>query len=285
MISSFYLITLKLEKHARVNLVKYFSLTYLLFWILLAITGICMMLEIPVVSDIMTNVSAWAPTFALLILFRKLYPNMTFKEFLSSQFKGKIKPLHLIVSLTLQIAIVVISIFSYSIIGNTTDASIQIKPILVIIPIFFITLTSGPLGEELGWRSYAQQTLQKKFNPLKSSIIVGLVWGFWHLPLWFLSGYTGLDLVYYILAFLGGIVGTSIIITFFYNKSKNILIAVWIHFWFNYLLTILDVETDIFLQLFYFIAILYVVVAVVLVIIKKSEFLEIKVQENSTNME
>ena len=163
---------------------------------------------------------------------------------------------------------------------NVSDASIALKPILSLIPLFFIILTSGPLGEELGWRSYALQTLQKKFNPLQSSLILGVIWGFWHLPLWFLSGYSGMDLIYYILAFLGGIISTSIIITYYYNKNDNILTAVWIHFWFNFLLNILYVESEIFLRIFIYIAILYVVVASMLVIIKKSEFLEKKIQDN-----
>lgn len=35
------------------------------------------------------------------------------------------------------------------------------------------TIVSGPLGEELGWRGFALMELQKKYSPLKSSIIIG----------------------------------------------------------------------------------------------------------------
>lgn len=43
---------------------------------------------------------------------------------------------------------------------------------------FLATLVKGPLGEELGWRGYALNELQKKYSPLKSFLIIGLLWGF-----------------------------------------------------------------------------------------------------------
>lgn len=38
------------------------------------------------------------------------------------------------------------------------------------------------LGEELGWRSTLQPELDRRMNPLASTIFVGLLWGYWHLP-------------------------------------------------------------------------------------------------------
>ena len=169
-----------LEKQTRSYLIKFFTLSYLIFWILLILTGICIMLEVPAIyTDILKNVSAWSPTFAILILFRKISPNISFSNYLKNQFNRKVKILHFFISFLLQSAIVAIVILFFNLI-NVSDASIALKPILSLIPLFFIILTSGPLGEELGWRSYALQTLQKKFNPLHSSLILGVIWGFWH---------------------------------------------------------------------------------------------------------
>ena len=49
--------------------------------------------------------------------------------------------------------------------------------------IFFI----GPFPEELGWRGYVLDRLQIKWNALASSLILGVVWALWHLPLFFIK--------------------------------------------------------------------------------------------------
>ena len=60
--------------------------------------------------------------------------------------------------------------------------------------LFVNHLFRGPLGEELGWRGFLQNELEIKHSALKSSLIVGLLWGILHLPLWMISGYTGIEL-------------------------------------------------------------------------------------------
>jgi uncharacterized protein len=42
--------------------------------------------------------------------------------------------------------------------------------------------------EEIGWRGFALPHLQKRHNALYATLIVGMLWGLWHLPLIFLVG-------------------------------------------------------------------------------------------------
>ena len=42
--------------------------------------------------------------------------------------------------------------------------------------------------EELGWRGILQPLLDKKYTYWQSNLIVGSIWGIWHLPLWFIVG-------------------------------------------------------------------------------------------------
>jgi membrane protease YdiL (CAAX protease family) len=75
-----------------------------------------------------------------------------------------------------------------------------------------------------------------------SGLIVGIVWGFWHLPLWIISGYSGISLLLYVAYFLVSIVSTSLVITIFYSRQWNLLIPIWIHFLFNFALRLVKMD-------------------------------------------
>jgi len=46
----------------------------------------------------------------------------------------------------------------------------------------------GPLPEELGWRGYAQERLNRRVSPLAASLITGAVWAAWHVPMYLIPG-------------------------------------------------------------------------------------------------
>jgi membrane protease YdiL (CAAX protease family) len=56
------------------------------------------------------------------------------------------------------------------------------------------SLFSGPIAEELGWRGFALPRLQSKYNALISSLILGVIWTFWHIPFFFTTGATQMSI-------------------------------------------------------------------------------------------
>ncbi|HSE51409.1 MAG TPA: CPBP family intramembrane glutamic endopeptidase, partial [Gemmatimonadales bacterium] len=50
------------------------------------------------------------------------------------------------------------------------------------------TLTLGQSGEEVGWRGYALPRMSTRFGVGPSSLILGVIWAVWHLPLFFIPG-------------------------------------------------------------------------------------------------
>jgi membrane protease YdiL (CAAX protease family) len=91
---------------------------------------------------------------------------------------------------------------------------------------------SGPLAEEAGWRGFALPRLQEKHNALVSSLILGVIWTFWHLPLFFLTGATQVSIplpIYLVL-----VVTVTLYITWLYNNTRgSLVITVLAHFSYN----------------------------------------------------
>lgn len=56
------------------------------------------------------------------------------------------------------------------------------------LPMFSLLSVPFALGEELGWRGYAQGKLIDEFGVLKGFLILGVVWGFWHSPAFYFLG-------------------------------------------------------------------------------------------------
>jgi membrane protease YdiL (CAAX protease family) len=94
------------------------------------------------------------------------------------------------------------------------------------------TLFSGPLAEEAGWRGFALPRLQERYNAFASSLILGVIWFSWHIPLYFKPGSSqqGIPVPVYLML----VVTLGIFFTWLYNNSKgSLIITVLAHFSFN----------------------------------------------------
>lgn len=91
-----------------------------------------------------------------------------------------------------------------------------------------VFLAGGPLGEEFGWRGYALPAMQDRLGWRRASLVLGIVWGVWHLPLFFVSG--SAQNQGSIAAFFVLIVATSVFYTWLFNRSAgSVLPALVLH--------------------------------------------------------
>ncbi len=87
----------------------------------------------------------------------------------------------------------------------------------------------GSLGEEIGWRGFLLPALLPKTGPLTASLILGLVWALWHLPIDITTELLGKGLVA-VLIRIAWTVPLTIIFTWFYLKSSgSLLVALFLH--------------------------------------------------------
>ena len=66
------------------------------------------------------------------------------------------------------------NVFARNILGTAENLAI------FVLPFFLIDFIAN--GEEMGWRGYVLPRLQARHNALIASLILGVIWGVWHLP-------------------------------------------------------------------------------------------------------
>lgn len=101
---------------------------------------------------------------------------------------------------------------------------------------FTIFFLGGPLGEEPGWRGFALPRLQQRSGPLVGSLILGVLHGLWHLPLYLsIPGYNGTGTgwlgigVPFMLFIVSSIALTAIFTWVFNNTRGSLLLMMLLH--------------------------------------------------------
>jgi len=158
-------------------------------------------------------------------------------DFLNRLFNVRsIKPVYLFLTVFLMLASILLAqavslLFGYSanqfvITGHFTFSS-------GVFPVWAL-LIIAPLLEELAWHSYGTDCLRNRFNLFNTSLIFGLFWGVWHIPLSFINHYYHSNIVE-----TGWIHGVNFLVSIFpfvlimnwlyYKTGRNILVTVIFH--------------------------------------------------------
>ena len=103
----------------------------------------------------------------------------------------------------------------------------------VIYPAWFILLLA-PVLEELAWHSYGTDCLKARFRLFNASILFGVIWVAWHIPLSFIKDYYQSNLVasgwLYPLNYAVSIIPFVILMNWlYYRTGRNILVAIVFH--------------------------------------------------------
>lgn len=71
----------------------------------------------------------------------------------------------------------------------------------------------GACGEELGWRCWLQPTLRTRLGPVVAGMVIGMIWGVWHVQEFALGPL-------YVLGFLVSTVGMSVVLAILHESGR-----------------------------------------------------------------
>lgn len=112
--------------------------------------------------------------------------------------------------------------------GEKPDLRLATDPVGILVTFPFLFFFGGAFAEEFGWRGYALDHLQRRYDALVSSLVLGLLWGLWHAPLFFAEGLTQAYVSFW--AFLVWTMSSSIIFTLVHNHTHgSVLAALLLH--------------------------------------------------------
>ena len=213
---------------------KFFTLTFAYSWIIwipsvLDGLGLELPFDVASYSMVVVIIGAFAPLLAALTLVARDGGWKGIKAFFGQALDFHIKPVYLILALVLPLVIHVLSHYLALAVGLNVAKTLfptdsPVPPIVLAIPYFFLMLLIGGGQEEFGWRGYAQAPLQEKIGVIPASLVIGVIWGIWHLPLWFMAG--DLHSAYSFLAFVMMTTSISLMYAWLYNSSGQKLIVV-----------------------------------------------------------
>ena len=214
--------TKKLAKY----LVITFSITWSMWWGEAALVRFTSLKENDIVPMILFTVGGFGPTIASLFC---LNGRVSVKSICSFIFNSKAKSfLILALFLVLEVATFGLSSMEYN--PNISAAMIPV--------ILLQTIVMYGGNEEMGWRGVMQPHLQNKLPYPVATFIVGVVWAFWHMPLWFIDGNShqgssfvifallAILLCYWLSAIVNG--GGSIFYCMIMHGATNTLLSIFI---------------------------------------------------------
>ena len=247
---------------------KYIISSYILVWALIifvAGTASLVFHAPPVIMWIVRNLIAWSPTYLLLIGWKHFRPDETRRVFIKRCFSGKVKLFPLLCSFALTFGISVLALFLFSaVMGKPVLSYINFGIIALPLSIF-LSFTSGPTGEELGWRGFMREEFNKRYGFLKSSVCQGLVWCFWHTLLWAVdSEFTDWRAVPYVISNIVVITCMTVLMNIFLEWHNNLIYSVLLHFGFNIIYVFLEADIGFFVIL----TVLYLVITPIVIFVR-----------------
>ena len=183
-------------------------------------------LTLPVPSIVLITLGSFVPTMTALFLIWRCAGGTELRRLMSRALVWRVSPIWYAIAIFGPVLVMLLAMGGHVLLGGTAPGYTPLGVRWLIVPVNFalVFLIGGPLGEEFGWRGLALPALERRLSPLWASLLLGIIWSVWHLPLFFISASAQHSLPFglYVLLTLP----LSILITWVFHGSGGSLLLV-----------------------------------------------------------
>ena len=183
-------------------------------------------LSLPVPSVVFITLGSFAPSIAALFLTWRYSGGTELRKLLGLALVWRVSPIWYVLAIVGPAMVMLLAMGGHILLGGTAPDYVPFGARWLIVAVNFVLvfLIGGPLGEEFGWRGVVLPALEARFSPPWESLILGIIWTVWHLPLFFIAASAQHSLPFWLFALLT--MPLCILITLVYHGSGDSLLLV-----------------------------------------------------------
>lgn len=187
------------------------AITYAISWTL---WGVAWLLGESALAVIVFVAGAFGPAAGAAIMLRRLGEPM--RPWLEAIVHWRVAPKFWLYALGLPMGLYVVANTSLAVMGEPVEWSLITERVVPYLGTLVAVMVIGGGQEELGWRGFALPLLEVRHSPVKATLILGLIWGVWHVPIY---GPLGFIVPFFLVFFY----------TWLYNRTGSVLLAIVLH--------------------------------------------------------
>lgn len=209
------------------QVIKFFIITFIFSWLLWLPTILhAQWQKMPSGLLLLGMFAGFAPSIVGVIMLKK-ETGREFKSHMKKRFNLSFPKKWLLIMMIFP-AQSALSLFLVKVIEKDFTVVNPISPMMFPLIFLQILFIGGAIGEEFGWRGYALDKLQKVLSPFNATLLLGVLWSLWHLPLFYMLNTVQSNLPLWQFMLQNTVI--AFIYTWIYNKTKgNIILMILLH--------------------------------------------------------
>ncbi len=211
-----------------IAILAFFALAFGWAWGI-GVTATQVSVQLPVVGTALMMLAGFGPSLAAVTVVAMVSPGTGLRDWAARCLNWRVGWRWFAFAFALPPAVMLTAVALHGLMGGPMPASPAVDQIPVAILNFGLVLVvGGPLGEEFGWRGYALPALAASLDWRTASLIIGAVWGAWHLPLFYLASSVQSHMAMPIFM-LNILAGSTIFAWLFERTQQSVLPALVLH--------------------------------------------------------